>query len=50
MAKTDSGVIVVALGFRNEYDEHTLRTNLGASAKVDRKSTQKGKNSHGLTR
>jgi IS5 family transposase len=34
--KTDSGVIVRAMGFRNEYDGHTLDAVFRTSTKINR--------------
>lgn len=42
-AKTDTGVIVGALGFRNEYDGHTLESTLEQVQRLTEKAPQKAK-------
>lgn len=42
-AKTDSGVLVGALGFRDEYDGHTLKPTLEQVVRLTGKTPQKAK-------
>ncbi len=41
--KTDSGVIVAALGFRDEYDRHTLKQTLGPIERLTGKTPKRAK-------
>ena len=42
-AKTDSGVIVAALGFRDEYDGHTLKPTLEQIERLTSKTPKRAK-------